>query len=173
MDRDLTTKKAVAVLLEEGSGVTVLVDTQSRHRFCLEVDQVVKACQSFQAGYEFFQQLEDLQDLLSNWVLQYKSRLNGAYITFRSTGDLLFVVVQKETERDDELVDLLTSLDISIASDERFTQLKVEVLQLPKTSRSSLDAFLSPDRVFEHAGYGESGSQSKFISGQRLTTIKY
>jgi len=76
-------------------------------------------------------------------------------------------------EQDGKLMDLLTSLDISIASDERFTQLNVEVLQLPKISRSSLDAFLSPSGVFEHASYRESGSQSKFINGQRLTTIKY
>jgi len=150
--------RAVVILLEEGSGTTVTFDPQNRDKFCMEVDQVVKACQLFQADYEFYQQLKELQQFLADWVSQQKERLSGAYIAFRPTGDLLFAAAQKEVVRDDELVDLLTDLDLKVASDSQFDQLKLEVLQLPKTSRKALDAFLFSGKVFEHAGNGSAST---------------
>jgi hypothetical protein len=61
---ELDKKKALAVLLEEINGVTVMLDVQNRHKFCMEVDEVVKACPSFQAGFEFFSSFKNCRNRL-------------------------------------------------------------------------------------------------------------
>ena len=151
---DVAKPKALAVVLEEGTTGTVTLSPQNRDKFCMAVNEVVKACQLLVSGYVFFEQLKSLQSRLYEWVNLHKDRLHSAYIAFRPTGDLLFVAVQKDVTRDAELVDMMTDLDLHVAADPSFSELRLEVLSLPHTSSESLEAFLFSGRVIQHAGNG-------------------
>jgi hypothetical protein len=160
-DQSPTKKLAVVALLSESAEGLVTLETAAHDRFCMEVEQVVKACMTHQLGMSFSRQLQDLQERLAQWVAEHLQKLNGAYITFREGGQLLFVAVQASVARDAELAASLTDLDIEIASSQRFNELNLEVLSLPKTSRAALDAFLSSGRVLAHAGNPHTPESSK------------
>ncbi len=141
------------VLLEEGSGDTVIVNAKDRDTFCVKVEAAVNACRMIDAGYSFILQVGELKDHLAAWIEPRKERIHAAYLTLRPQRGLLFLVVQREVKCDHLLVDDLTELDIAVAGDERFQLLNMDVLSLPKSSRDALDAFLSSGQVIQYANH--------------------
>ena len=158
------------VLLEDGSGQTVVVSPKDRDKFCMKVDEAVRACKMLSRGYSFVRQIGQLQERLARWLKQHRSQIHSAYLTIRQEG-LLFLVVQKEVRCDQELVASLTDLDVEVACDDQFDEVDLEVLSLPFTSGDSLNAFMSSGQVIRDAnedstssgGHGES--QSAELSG--------
>lgn len=158
------------VLLEDGSGQTVVVSPKDRDKFCMKVDEAVRACKMLTRGYSFVRQIGDLQERLALWLEQHREQIHAAYLTIRSEG-LLFLVVQKEVRCDQGLVAALTDLDIEIACNDQLDEFDLEVLSLPFTSHDSLDAFMSSgqvirDAIKDSAPSGRSGeSESAQLSG--------
>lgn len=145
----MATTRTTLVLLDEQEDATVTVIPKDRDSFCLTVEEAVAACRFLDRGYSFVRQVADLRDELAHWISERTNVIQSAYISFRSNG-ILFVVVQKDTRRNKQLVDDLTELDIRIANDDRFALLNVDVLSLPKAPRESLSAFLDDEQFMAH-----------------------
>lgn len=63
-------------------------------------------------------------------------------MTVRHSAFLLLIVQNHEAFNQD-LEDSLTDLDLSIAQDEDYNLIRLNVLALPKASRDSIDSFLT------------------------------
>ncbi len=139
------------VLLDETRSDMVTVLPLDRDAFCLDVAKAVKACRILDDSYTFIRQVGDLRDELAKWIESHKAQVQAAYLPFRQTG-ILFVVVQREVQRDDALSEALTDLDIRIASGAMFNLLSVDVLMLPHSSGDATQAFLASGNVHQYAG---------------------
>lgn len=131
MSTGIQTQRNTLVLLDEEHDGTVTVVPKDRDRFCVSVEQAVKACKLVDIGYSFVNQMADLRDHLMRWLADRRERVQSAYLSMRSSG-ILFVVVQQRTERDDALANDLTDLDLEIANSGQFNLLTFDVLSLPK-----------------------------------------
>jgi len=63
---------------------------------------------------------------------------------------LLFLVVQRKRESDEELESSLTDLDLEISNDSDFHLVNVSVLALPRSSEETISSFLSSAFVFRY-----------------------
>jgi hypothetical protein len=145
------------VLLEEGTGQTVVVSPKDRDKFCIEVEEAVRACQILDSSYSAINQIAVLQDRLAAWIQTHRDQIHAAYLTIRPNG-LLFVAVQRDVACDRELVSALTDLDLSIACDEKFNLINLEVLSTPHVPKEALDAFLSSGQVIRYANQVSTSS---------------
>ncbi|MEI8380701.1 MAG: hypothetical protein WCJ09_11265 [Planctomycetota bacterium] len=160
------------VLLKEDDGTTVLVVPKDRDQFCVEIEEAIKACRMVDAGYTFVTQAYDLQEHLAKWIAARRETIQAAYLTLRAHGRLLFVVVQSDVRRNAALADAITDLDIEIASDDRFNNLRVDVQTLPRSSTEALTAFLSSGNdVVEYANKDSAreGSESQPVGPEVLS----
>lgn len=151
MSAQSISKRSTIVLFEDGNGSSVMVIPKDRDKFCVTVEEAVKACRMVDTSYSFVRQVADLQEELARWINARRHLIQSAYISFREAG-ILFVVAQSRVERDNALADELTELDITIANDSRFDLLNVDVLSLPKCSREAMTAFLASGMIAEYAG---------------------
>lgn len=148
--------RTLFVVLEEGSGQIVRIDQANREKFCVRVNDAIRACKQVSDQIDVCFQIADLQNYLAEWIHERQDRIHSAFVNLQSDGDLRFVIVQQGIERDDVLSQSLVDLDIEIACHPSFDKLRVEVLSLPRTSQHSLTAFLSNGEVRQHANTGSS-----------------
>lgn len=151
MSAHATSRRNTIVLFEGGGDSPVMVIPRDEDKFCVTVEEAVKACRMVDAGYSFVRQVAELREVLANWIDSRRESIQSAYISFREAG-ILFVVAQTGTARDNNLADQLSDLDIEIANDERFDLLNVDVLSLPRCSQDSMTAFLASGNVATYAG---------------------
>ncbi len=112
------------------------------------------------AGDTFVTPANDLREHLAKWIAARQDNIHAAYLKLRAHGRLLFVVVQRDVRRNAALADAITDLDIEIASDDRFANLRVDVQTLPRSSTEAISAFLpSGNDVVEYV-HKDSGSRS-------------
>lgn len=139
------------IVLKEGSGQVLRIDRADRDKFCVEVNDAIHACEQVSDQYRIVVQIADLQDALSDWIIQRQDRIYGAFVNLLDDGELRFVVVQQGLERDAQLSADLVDLDIDVSCSGKFDRLRMEVLSVPRTSRDSMDAFLANGEVRQHA----------------------
>lgn len=145
-----TASRSSIILLDAAKPSQVVVVPEDKDRFCLTVQQAIRACQATDNEYRFGQQFEALLQRLSAWLTERKERVSSAAVTIRQS-DILFYVVQKAVERDNVLADELTSLDLEIANSLDFGLIELNVMSVPYVSQASSSAFLSSGQVFEYA----------------------
>jgi hypothetical protein len=130
----------------------VQVLRKSRDRFFLSLNEAVQACGMFaRHKNDYSDQVSDLLDLLHKWVEGHRGQIRAAHVTIRPRGDLLFVVVQKGLQFDENLSSDLTQLDLDVANTDAYELVNLDVLALPAVSRESANAFLSSGEVYTHA----------------------
>ena len=129
----------------------MLFRSANEDRFLLTVEQAVRACKASDRALRFSKQFEQLLTRkLPEWIATNRASISSAHLTIRET-DILFVVVQSSVEMDPQLVDSLTALDISIACDEAFDLIQLNVLSLPLVAREGASAFLSDGKILNYA----------------------
>lgn len=136
---------------EEKNNLVVVVP-DNEDRFCVTVEQAVKACRSSLTEAEFRIQFKELLNRLAQWILEHKEKITSAHVTIRDAG-LMFLVVRNYVEYDKNFEDELTVLDVEIARDLRFNQIKLSVMALPKVSPQATACFLAlDDTTLTYAG---------------------
>jgi hypothetical protein len=88
------------------------------------VEEAAAACRLKQRLPDFHLQFTELLERLAQWIGENKQSSNKAFLTTRSEG-LLFVVVMNEVKYNAELEQKLTELDIEIAQDEKFDNIRL------------------------------------------------
>lgn len=153
----MSTKTLKTVItLKSGDRGSVVVVPESRDLFSVPISKAIAGCQVIASQEALFNQTMELVESLVKWTGERQERIQSAHVTFRSQPGLLFTVVQNRIERDEELVRDLTALDRTIACDERFAQLELEVLSMPPCGDEGLTAFISTSTGFalHHAEQG-------------------
>ena len=99
------------------------------------------ACEAFSHRDEFVSQFRKLQAKLTSWYESHEQAIAKAYLTVRDSA-ILLLIVQNSPAFDQELEESLTDLDISVAQDEEFGLIRLNVLALPTASEESIQSFL-------------------------------
>ena len=99
---------------------------------------------------KFTEQFQSLLNLLGKWAKENRSQLKKVYLTIRDS-DLLFLVIQKRNCLDIEFEDRLSDLDLEVANNLEFDQIRLNVMALPNMSEDGTESFLAP-YVLEYTG---------------------
>ena len=129
------------IQLSFGDESQIVVTPEDQDRFAISVNDAIDACRAHAKEREFQTQHSLLMTLLKEWLNGKLSRVDRAFLTARD-GGLLFLVVQKEQQLDEDLQDALTDLDIRIARDPALDLIKLSVLAIPKSSSSNIESFI-------------------------------
>ncbi len=135
-----TRTQAVIQLVHENKDAKVLVETEN-DRFMLTVQAAIRACQAFSHMDEFTSQFKKLHAKLTDWINAQNQHIDKAFLTARDSA-ILLLLVQKSKAFNAEFEDAVTELDMSIAQDEEFGLIRLNVLALPAASEESIESFL-------------------------------
>ena len=141
------------IRLRAGNGHRqALIETPDGDRFVTTVAKVIESCKRMQqiewAVGELQNLLTQLVERLVGWLRKHNDRVLRAFLTIRDA-NLLFLVVQKEVHKDEELCDNLVELDLEIAQDARLGFIPLSVLVLPPAGDDALAGFLNPVWTYE------------------------
>lgn len=141
------------VLLAEGSDAEAMVQMDSGDKFFVAVADAARACQMVDRFKEFGPQFNELVRTLRTWLEDHRDKVKSAHLAIRSR-DILFLVIQKSAEFDQQLSESLTELDLLIANSRELNLIELDVLAIPTVSRESANAFLSTGQAYApgHAG---------------------
>ena len=110
------------------------------------VDQVLTACRAYNRHVELAdvtRQVRELWALLTEWLAARGDAVQSAHLQPANLGQLLFLVVQKAPQFNQELTDSLTELDMDVANDDRFKLIKMMVRLVPPCEQDQIEAMLS------------------------------
>ncbi len=99
--------------------------------------------------------MQELANRTDAWVVKYRDRLRGAWLTMRD-GGLLLVAMMRGPDYDEALHDALIDLSSEIACDKTLDVLDFTTLMLPPTSPEGLSSFLSPAFRIPHPAFAHS-----------------
>ncbi len=128
----------------------VIVKPDDAERFTMTVEETIRACQLNKKVSEFNPIFNRLLQRLALWIKKHAEKIDDAYITVRDAC-LFFVVVQKMKTYDRQFEDVLTELDLSIARDTLFADIRLNVLAIPKTSPEAILTFLNPTMTLKYS----------------------
>lgn len=139
--RELTSKKGSQVIElhfanREGRVCVVPPDNDL---MAMPVDMAIAACQAFNTQIRFKSQFDQLLEKLGEWLEQRRDALDDAFLTLRDSG-LLFLVVTKSHQHDEDLISDLTDLDLEIAQEPDYDLISLSVHAVP---RGPVDSFIS------------------------------
>jgi len=99
----------------------------------------------------FVEQFGSVLGRLAQWLREHAKTFSRAFVTVRESG-LLFVVLRDNAGFDPDFEDELTDLDLEIAQNPRFDHIDLNVLSLPRSSKTAYSSFLHPEYtwVFQH-----------------------
>lgn len=148
----MATDRTSLVLLDEASSEQAKIKMRDGDTFFVAIADAARACKAYDNAKEFGTQFSDLIASLEQWIEVNKSRIRSAYLTIREN-DILFLVMQKSSEFDDELATALTDLDLSIANSHDLGLVNLNVMAIPAVSQDAVGAFLSSGTTHaKHAG---------------------
>ena len=116
----------------------VRVTPRNLQAFEIEKDRAIRLLESGQAARKEF---DLLISCLGTWLLQERDRISSAYLT-RQDRSLMFVVVTRAVEWDEELVDRAARLDLEIAQHRLLTHIRMNVTVLPRVKEEGLGPFV-------------------------------
>ncbi len=128
----------------------VIVSPADSDRFTFTVEETIRACQLNKKVSEFKPVFNNLLENLGKWIKNHTDKIDNAYITVRDAC-LLFVVVQKDKPHDRKFEDELTDLDLSVAHDAIFSDIRLNVIAIPKTSPDAVLTFLTPGLTLKYS----------------------
>lgn len=146
--------ETVVELHFEDAGGHVRIVPPDRDLMTMPVKTAIEACRAFNDQLTFRDQFDLLLEKLGQWLSDRRTAVADAYVTTRDAG-LLFVVIQQEKNRDPELDEALTDLDLEIANDEDFSHIPLSVLALPHVDQASIRSFLTKELAFRLRFHGE------------------
>lgn len=128
-----------------------LVEPRDEDRFFMTVEEVIEACRIYdKAKRASFQvQLRNLLVRLGQWVHEHRNDIAHAFLTVQNS-QLLFLIVTKGRAYDASLEQSLTDLDVSVAEDEAFSDVRLSVQSLPHCSEQGYASFCDPQVTIEY-----------------------
>ena len=128
----------------KAKGQTVVITPEDEDRFCVTVQEAIRACSAGQSYVVFDKQFRKLTEKIASWLKSNSKDIYKAYLTVRDS-DILFFIVRKSVAYNREFEDFLTDFDISIAEDVNFNKIRMSVLAIPKSPQETISSFLRPD----------------------------
>lgn len=122
---------------------TVIVLPDDLDRFEIQKSRAIEVLKAAHKEGMFDKQFRLFLDKVGVWVSGHNDKIRDALVTLQD-GSLIFLVVAKESEVDDELQDSLTSLEFEIANDVDLDLIQLDTLYLPPASDSSIASFIDP-----------------------------
>jgi hypothetical protein len=123
----------------------VTVIPRDQERFEVQKQRAIEGLQLAKQAEIFGAQLKFLLSRLANWSKAHESKVLRALLTLRDTR-LMFLVVSRQVECDDDLEDDITRLDLKVAENSDLDLMRMNVLVLPPASDESIRSFV--DRRF-------------------------
>ncbi|HUP81413.1 MAG TPA: hypothetical protein VM260_22875 [Pirellula sp.] len=122
----------------------LLVETEDGDRFLTTVAEVASVLRIVDPKeiLKLQREYSDLQRKLSDWRRSHRENIKIALLTARDHG-LIFIVVPKTPKYSREFDDLLSELDIEIANDSKFSNIRLSVMQLPTDNPDGLSCFIA------------------------------
>jgi len=133
------------VVAYDSEAEVVTVIPKDEARFELHKRRAIEGLQLAKQADVFGLQLNLLMSRLANWSKAREAKVARAYLTLRDAR-LVFVVIPRQVECDEELEDDVSRFDLKIASNADFDLVRMNALVLPPTSDESLQSFV--DRRF-------------------------
>ena len=121
----------------------VIVTPEDQDRFFLTVEDAIEACKAHSGFTEFQKTFKDFLTHLAKWIEARREKIKEAYVTVRQN-DMLFLVVQTGKAFEWEFEDELTDLDLLIAQETKFKEIRLSVLCIPDAGDDSVFSFLDP-----------------------------
>ena len=145
----LPEQKAPILLSWREEGRKIIIVPDDDYRFTQTVDEAIRACQSIKTTADFQIQFKKTLNLLAVWIKKNTKHIAKAYLTIRDAG-LLFVIIQKGIKYNGKFEDTLTALDLKIANQKTLSDIKLNVMALPNTTRDVYETFLSPEYTLKY-----------------------
>ncbi|HUW35272.1 MAG TPA: hypothetical protein VM223_26985 [Planctomycetota bacterium] len=151
MNRPKTTEP-VRLTWAEKDG-TVLIEPEDEDRYSLTVEQVIEACQAYdpQKKVQVRKAFAHLLGKLAGWVNDHADKVDKAFLT-RRYRNLLFLVIMKEKRHDEQLEDELSAIDLQIAREKQFADIRLCVLALPHCEAEDYLHFIDPEFYLMYRG---------------------
>lgn len=132
-------KKPIVVRLDDD----LLFQTDDGDRFITQASEIAKVLRIIDTEQimRFHEQLRDLRGHLKSWVNQHRDSIKAAMLSTRDHG-LIFIVVPQLPTYNRAFEDSITELDLDVANDSRFSELKLSVFVLPSSSPESIGCFI-------------------------------
>ena len=118
----------------------VVVVPEDNNIMAISVKEAVEACRAYSAAIDFNFQFTSLLEKLNLWTAKNSDLVCHSFLTTRDTG-LLFLVIQNEPAFNRKLEELLTDLDVEIASEDAFSLIRMSVLAIPDKTDAIRDSF--------------------------------
>lgn len=128
-----------------------LVEPRDEDRFFMTVEEVIEACRIYDKvkRASFQVQLRSLLTRLGQWVHEHRNQIAHAFLTVQNS-QLLFLVVTKERTYNPSLEQSLTDLDLSVAQDEAFSDVRLSVQSLPNCGEEGYASFCDPQVTIKY-----------------------
>ena len=137
--------------IEAGLGSAVVIDWYSdaefvhvvgkrQHRFEIHKDRAIEVLQVAHQRDLFSHQLKLAFATIQEWMDLHEDLVCTCFLTLRDS-HLLLIVVPTQVECSDDLEDLVSDLDLKIASDAAMDLLKLNTIVLPYASEESMKSF--------------------------------
>src|SRR5271157_265785 len=123
-------------LSDDGDALGLMVTSKDGDRFYLSLEEAISACRSADRAKEFSRQLIDIFERLSCWIGERSDSIDRAYLSISDEG-LDFTVVLTSMEFEQSIDESLVDLDIAIAQDPSFDNLRLDVMSLPYCSEEA------------------------------------
>ena len=149
----ITKKSNIIQLLWSEKDSMVVVEPQDQDRYCLKVEDAIEACRIYQKENRalFHSQLQDTLNRLGQWARNHRGKLQKVFLTTRDAG-LLFLLVTKRKTFDEDLETSLTKLDLEIAQDKKFSEIRLSVQALPNCDENNYSSFFNPQWILQFKG---------------------
>ncbi len=131
----------------------IVFEPEDNDRFSLTVEEAIEACEVYdKEGRALFRkQFKELLNFLGNWSYGQREKIHKVSVTVRDKG-LLFLVIANSKKYDADFDELLTKLDLHIATSGDFSEIKLSVQDLPYCDENNYSSFCNPEFTLEYTG---------------------
>jgi hypothetical protein len=130
---------------DEDGIITVTPEDESR--FNVKLRRAIQMLQVADRVDQFTDQFKLLNQVLAKWTSN-QTDIDRAFVTLLSD-HILFVVVRKTVEYDEDFEDRLSNLDLTIAQDVDMDLIRMHSIALPHSSEMAIRSFLHPNVALE------------------------
>ena len=122
-------------------GGDVVIEPLDEDRFTLPIDDVIRACRYQEKAGAFQKQIGLLLRRLHTWLHERTDVIDRALLSVEADG-LTLAVVRKDKAFNPDFEDALSALDLEIANDDTFDQIRMRTMALPYSSDATVSGFL-------------------------------
>lgn len=148
---DKNTSNVITLNWADEDGI-ITVTPEDESRFNIKLRRAIEMLQVADKVDQFQQQFKLLLEVIAKWA-SGRSDIERAIVTLLND-HILFAVVRKTVEYDEDFEDALSALDLAIAQDVDMDLIRMHSIALPHSSEVAIRSFLHPNVALEfvHGG---------------------